>query len=84
MSKKEKLLFKLQQRPKDFTWKELTSLLKALGYTARKKGKTGGSRRQFIHPQLPPISLHKPHPHKIIKRYVIDYILEKLKSEGLI
>jgi hypothetical protein len=84
MSKKEKLLARLRQRPKDFTWDELASLLKKLGYEPGKKGKTGGSRRRFIHPTAPPISLHKPHPQNILKRYAIDDILEKLESEGMI
>jgi hypothetical protein len=43
MGQKEKLLARLQQRPKDFTWDELTSLLKTLGYLPKKTGKTGGS-----------------------------------------
>jgi len=60
MSRKEKLLAKLQQRPKDFTWDELASLLKTLGYVQRKTGKTGVSRRRFVHPTAPTITLHKP------------------------
>jgi|LGVE01.1.fsa_nt_gb hypothetical protein len=50
MSRKDKLLLRLQQRPKDFTWDELSVLLKSLGYKQAKSGKTGGSRRRFIHP----------------------------------
>ena len=84
MSKKEKLLSRLQQRPKDFTWDELTKLLKMLGYELRKSGKTGGSRRRFIHSTATPISLHKPHPQNTLKRYMIDDILEKLEREGMI
>jgi hypothetical protein len=84
MSKIEKLLSRLRQRPKDFTWDELTSLLKKLEYKPGKKGKTGGSRRRFIHPTAPPIILHKPHPQNILKRYTIDDILEILESEGMI
>ncbi len=84
MSKKEKLLLRLQQRPKDFTWDELTTLLKNLGYKPWKTGKTGGSRRRFIHPTAPPISLHKPHPQNTLKRYTIDDVLEILKNEGMI
>ena len=84
MSKKEKLLLRLQERPKDFTWDELTTLLKSLGYTPWKTGKTGGSRRRFLHPTAPPISLHKPHPRNTLKRYAIDDIIEKLTNEGMI
>jgi predicted RNA binding protein YcfA (HicA-like mRNA interferase family) len=84
MSKKEKLLSRLRQRPKDFTWDELATLLSKLGYEPRKKGKTAGSRRQFIHPTAAPIILHKPHPQNTLKRYAIDDIIEKLKNEGVI
>jgi predicted RNA binding protein YcfA (HicA-like mRNA interferase family) len=84
MGRKEKLLARLQQRPKDFTWDELTSLLKSLGYVQRKTGKTGGSRRRFVHPTAPSITLHKPHRTRIVKMYVINDILEFLKREEMI
>ena len=84
MGRNEKLLARLKQRPKDFTWGELTNLLKSLGYIQRKTGKTGGSRRRFVHPKAPTITLHKPHPDRTVKRYVIDDILELLKREGMI
>ncbi len=84
MGRKEKLLTRLQQRPKDFTWDELTNLLKSLGYVQRKTGKTGGSRRRFVHPTVPTITLHKPHPYRIVKIYVINDILELLRREEMI
>ena len=84
MSRKEKLLAKLQKRPKDFTWDELNILLKALGYKNCKPGKTGGSRRRFVHPVATTITLHKPHPHNTLKRYIIDDILNVLKQEGML
>ena len=84
MGRKEKLLARLQQRPKDFTWDELTSVLKILGYVQRKSGKTGGSRVRFVHSSAPNITLHKPHPANIVKRYVIDDILEILRKEEII
>lgn len=84
MGRKEKLLARLQKRPTDFTWQELTSLLKSLGYVQRKPGKAGGSRRKFVHPAAPTITLHKPHPNRTVKMYVINDILEFLKREGLI
>ncbi len=54
MGKKEKLLARLQQRPKDFTWDELTSLLKSLGYVQRKTGKSGDQGGDLSTPLLPP------------------------------
>ena len=84
MSRKEKLILKFQQRPKNFTWDELTSLLKYLGYREIKTGKTGGSRRRFVHDSAVIITLHKPHPQNILKRYAVDQVLDILKQEELI
>jgi predicted RNA binding protein YcfA (HicA-like mRNA interferase family) len=84
MGRKEKLLARLQQRPKDFTWDELTSLLNNLGYVQRKTGKTGGSRRRFVHPTAPTITLHEPHANRIVTMYVINDILEFLRREEMI
>jgi hypothetical protein len=84
MSKRQKLLERLKQKPKDFTWEELNTVLTQLGYRESKAGKTGGSRRKFIHPEAPPILLHKPHPGNIIKTYIIDDVLEMLKRENML
>ncbi|MCD6355885.1 MAG: type II toxin-antitoxin system HicA family toxin [Anaerolineaceae bacterium] len=84
MSRKAKLISRLQQRPKDFTWDELTSLLKHLSYREVKKGKTGGSRRRFVHPSAAIITLHKPHPQNILKRYAIDQVLNILSQEDML
>ena len=84
MSRKEKLILKFQQRPKNFTWDELVSLLNYLGYREIKTGKTGGSRRRFIHDSAATITLHKPHPQNILKRYAVDQVLDILKQEEMI
>jgi len=84
MSKRDKLLERLRHRPKDFTWTELITALKQLGYRETKAGKTGGSRRKFVHATAPPIILHKPHPGNIIKTYVINDVLEMLVREGML
>ena len=84
MSRKEKLILKFQQRPKNFTWDELASLLKYLGYREIKTGKTGGSRRRFIHDSAVTITLHKPHPQNVLKRYAVDQVLDILKQEKMI
>ena len=84
MSRKEKLLLRLQRRPNDFSWDELSVLLKSFGYKQAKPGKTGGSRRRFVHPTFATITLHKPHPNNILKMYVISDILEFLKKEGML
>ncbi len=84
MSRKEKLISRFLQRPKDFTWDELTSLLKHIGYREVVLGKTGGSRRRFVHPSAATITLHKPHPQNILKQYAIDQVLDVLKQEDML
>ena len=79
MSKKEKLTARLKTRPTDFTYTELRTLLSGMGYAEDNKGKTSGSRVSFIHEETKHIiSLHKPHPGNILKRYQINLIVEEL------
>ena len=84
MGRREKLVARLKGRPKDFTWDELVGLLEGLGYVEAATGKTGGSRRRFIHETAPTIALHKPHPGNIVKMYVIDDVLRIMTEEDLI
>lgn len=84
MGRREKLVARLKVRPKDFTWDEMVRLLEGLGYVEAATGKTGGSRRRFIHETAPTIALHKPHPGNIVKMYVIDDVLRILTEEDLI
>ena len=75
MSKVEKLIEKLKSKPKDFTWAELQKVLNHFGYE-EKVGK--GSRRKFMSKDGKVISLHEPHPKKILKSYMIEQIIEHL------
>jgi hypothetical protein len=84
MSRKDKLIARFLRLPSDFTWDELVLLLGWLGYREVQGGKTGGSRRRFIHAQAPAIMLHKPHPANIVKLYAMREILHLLKHEGLL
>jgi len=84
MSRRDKLIARLKGSPKDFTWDELVRLLEGLGYAEVRTGKTGGSRRRFIHSSAPIIALHKPHPGNVVKMYVVDELLRVLSEEGLI
>jgi hypothetical protein len=84
MSRREKLIARLKSRPRDFTWNELVKLLEGLGYVQVVGGKTGGSRRRFVHAKGPLIALHKPHPGNIVKIYVVDDLLDLLTEEDLI
>jgi predicted RNA binding protein YcfA (HicA-like mRNA interferase family) len=82
MSKRDKLITRLLEVPADFTWAELVTLLKALGY---QETQGSGSRVKFDNgrpEQL--INLHKPHPGSIVKRYALRQLIDKLKQAELI
>jgi len=59
-------------------------LLTGLGYSEVAAGKTGGSRRRFVHSSAAIIVLHKPHPGTIVKAYILDAVVKVLTQEGLI
>jgi len=82
LSKIEKLIARLQSKPKDFTWDELVAVLSYFGYEEMGTGKTAGSRRRFSHADKSVITLHKPHPQPIVKAYVIKEVLEHLTQKG--
>ena len=48
MGKKEKLIKRLKEQPKDFTFDEAETLLKYLGYYRTNIVKTSGSWKYFI------------------------------------
>lgn len=84
MSKKEKLLKRIQSVPKDFTYSEAKTLLASLGFYEDNKGKTSGSRVKFVHKKINyTIILHKPHnTGNILKTYQIERILKDIKIVG--
>lgn len=82
MSKTEKLVQRLLTEPADFTWDELSKVLSIYGYSEEKTGKTGGSRRKFTNSNGHLISLHKPHPSNIVKRYALRDVITLLKDKG--
>jgi predicted RNA binding protein YcfA (HicA-like mRNA interferase family) len=84
VTRKEKLIARVRSRPSDFSWEELVRVLESLGYSSVKTGKSGGSRRRFVHPSAPMISVHEPHPANIVKRYVLDEVVRLLTEENLI
>lgn len=81
MSKKDKLRERFLSIPRDFTWAELVNVLNSYGFFERKGL---GSRRKFINENNVIISLHEPHPQKIVKRYAIKETIEALTNIGLI
>ena len=83
MSKKEKLIKKLLQNPKDFTYDEMESLLLYFGYQL-KQGGTGSGVKFIKDNSSEVINFHRPHPNGILKKYVLDQIIEKLRKDGLL
>ncbi len=83
MSKKGKLVDRLLKKPKDFTFDEMVSLLSYFGYELKQGG--NGSGVKFIKEgSNEVINFHKPHPSGILKRYVLDQVIEKLRKDGLL
>ena len=81
MSKKDKLIKRLKTRPKDLTYNELKTLLNYLEFNEDNKGKTSGSRVEFLNKKFnTKIRIHKPHPNNIIKGYAIDEVLKILQE----
>lgn len=79
MGKIEKLIEKLKQKPKDFTWDEMIKVLKHVGFEQISQGKTSGSRRKFVNEKNQIISLHEPHPKNVLKSYQLAIIIDYLK-----
>ena len=84
MGQEDKLVERLKQKPKDFTFAETEKLLGYFGYTRVNKGKTSGSRVMFINEGRAPILLHKPHPRRELLMYQIKQLIDVLRQEGLI
>ena len=84
MSKKEKLIKKLKSKPRDFTFDEAETLATYLGYNRANMGRTSGSKVRFRRKNGSDILLHKPHPHKELKPYQINQLIEDLEKENLI
>ena len=83
MSSKNKLIKRFKRQPKDFTWQELVRLFGIFGFTVDNKGKTSGSRTVFVKDENE-IELHKPHPSKIVKEYVMKNVLKFLINKEFI
>ncbi len=85
MSKVDKLINRLKQKPKDFTYEEAKALLENLGFFEYNKGKTSGSRVVFVNKDInTKIELHRPHPSSVLKMYVIKNLLDKLREKGVL
>lgn len=82
MSKREKLLARLKDKPKDFTWDEAKTLMCGYDFDLLK---ASGSRRKFFHKEKNIIIIiHKPHPHNVLLAYQVKDLIEGLKDSGVI
>ncbi len=83
MSKKEKLVARLLSRPKDFHYDEAKALLQYFDFVENHKGKTSGSRVEFVRGD-DSILLHRPHPSGELKSYQVKQLIEFLKGLKLL
>ncbi len=83
MSKKEKLIVRLLKKPTDFTFDEMESLLSYFGYQLKQSG-TGSGVKFIKRDSNEVINFHRPHPNGILKRYVLEQVIEKLRKDGLL
>lgn len=82
MSRKDKLIARLLEKPKDFTFDEMVTLLSYYGYELKQGS---GSSVKFIKEgSNEVINFHRPHPTGILKRYILDQVIEKLGKAGLL
>ena len=85
MGTKEKLIERFKRQPKDFTFNELIRLFQVLGFEVSQKGKTSGSRIEFINNKKElSFGAHKPHPDSVIRSYVMKQALEFLTVNKII
>lgn len=83
MSKKEKLIARLLAKPRNFTYDEAKSLLVYFDFEESNKGRTSGSRVEFVRGEYA-IMLHKPHPGNELKPYEIRQLIDYLKQNKFI
>ncbi len=84
VSQKEKLIKHMSENPQNVTFEDMKKLLGILGFEMSNKGKTSGSRVIFFDKNGGSVILHKPHPQKELKKYMVLQIIEKLKGMGYI
>lgn len=56
----------------------MIKLLGYFGFHEMKKGQTSGSRVRFINEEGVSVTMHKPHPGGILKRYQMKQVKEVL------
>lgn len=83
MSRHEKLLYTLRQKPPpvDFRWDELVTLLEGFGCVLHQ---SGGSHTWFVHHSGKRLATFRPHPTGLMKRYQLRAVVEYLCEPGAI
>lgn len=80
MSKRGKLLAKLNTASSTFPWSDLETLMVQLGYELQEKA---GSRVRFYNAATGHmLRLHKPHPGNAIKGGALKAVRQALRMEG--
>lgn len=79
MSKKQKLIDRIKQLPKDFTWDEAAKLMKMCNFDLIKND---GSARMFRHSTGIKVRIHQPHPTPVLPKYAIELLIEGLRNSG--
>ena len=83
MSKREKIINRLKSKPRDMTFAELEALLLSLGFKLKNKGRSSGSRVEFVLGGIE-IELHRPHGRRALQPYQLRDVLRSLESGGII
>lgn len=73
---------KVKNKQRNITFEEMVLLLEHYGYVQESKGKTSGSRMKFTFEGHADILMHRPHPQKELKEYIVKDIHDLLESEG--
>ena len=82
MSRRDKALDRLLQKPADFSWSELTTVMLSFGFELKK---SGGSARKFIHRETrATLMMHQPHPSNVLKQYQVKAAIDFLRQEKYI
>ena len=73
---------KFRSMSRGISFSEAVTLLGHYGYRQDNKGKTCGSRVRFVCDGNCDILLHKPHPQKELKEYVVKDLHNIFEQEG--
>lgn len=73
---------KFMNGSKSITYNDAVVLLEHYGYKEDNKGRTSGSRVRFTCETHCDILLHRPHPQKELKEYIIKDLRTIFEQEG--